>query len=586
MRRLLARLATWIKLNRSFLTIFVVSVSVHLLLALVLPVTQDEAYYKAWSGTPDLGYFDHPPFIAWLIHLGGLVGDGAFLLRFGPVLLSALSFPIFVNLCRMGGLGEKPTLVTALILNQFNLAAIVVGVVATPDVPQAFAWTLALHEAARALKGKNWAWITTGLVIGCGLWGKYSMVLTGPVLLWSLLKKPQLFRSPWPYAGGFACLLVFAPHLWWNYENGWVPLRFQMNHGLRGNHESGIEPVLKLPSALPAMEGTAEAHLGSFFLLPEDLAKEKPKLTRWERVATRLENFAASQLLLWGALLVPVLSWGALWIMGRNRWRPKRLDPDVGPLLHAATWFPLFLFGVIAFSQSVEGNWPAIYVVTGSALAATVWRKPKQFAVAALVNVALLIAATGMARAGKSFGNPKRDRLLQESHGYAALSSALEGLDAPLFADRYQTVAMLRYYHPALSVNQWPGITRLSEFTRRPAMITTSTDEILAAGGFWLITDLVIPPRLPGFHPISMAELRDCVGEEKLKQTEAFATPTFQPPCEARVHRWFLMRYEILDDAEAIDQSASPSSSPVSSSPDEGEGGGGVDKASGESVPK
>ena len=33
----------------------------------LLPLSADEAYYWLWSLHPAWGYFDHPPMIAWLI---------------------------------------------------------------------------------------------------------------------------------------------------------------------------------------------------------------------------------------------------------------------------------------------------------------------------------------------------------------------------------------------------------------------------------------------------------------------------------------------------------------------------------------
>ena len=45
-------------------------------IAAVLPLSADEAYYWLWSLHPAFGYFDHPPMIAWLIRAGTFVfGD-------------------------------------------------------------------------------------------------------------------------------------------------------------------------------------------------------------------------------------------------------------------------------------------------------------------------------------------------------------------------------------------------------------------------------------------------------------------------------------------------------------------------------
>ena len=37
------------------------------ILAARLPIVADEAYYVFWATNPALGYFDHPPMIAWLL---------------------------------------------------------------------------------------------------------------------------------------------------------------------------------------------------------------------------------------------------------------------------------------------------------------------------------------------------------------------------------------------------------------------------------------------------------------------------------------------------------------------------------------
>ena len=41
----------------------------YLLAASMIPITQDEAYYFAWGQRLALGYFDHPPAIAFITYL-------------------------------------------------------------------------------------------------------------------------------------------------------------------------------------------------------------------------------------------------------------------------------------------------------------------------------------------------------------------------------------------------------------------------------------------------------------------------------------------------------------------------------------
>jgi len=57
------------------------------LAAVIIPLTEDEAYYRLWAQHLRLGYFDHPPMVAWWIAVGqGLAGPSQFGIRLLPVL--------------------------------------------------------------------------------------------------------------------------------------------------------------------------------------------------------------------------------------------------------------------------------------------------------------------------------------------------------------------------------------------------------------------------------------------------------------------------------------------------------------------
>ena len=58
-------------------------------MAALLPLSADEAYYWLWSKHLAAGYFDHPPMIAWLIRAGTLLfGDTPLGVRLMGVVLS------------------------------------------------------------------------------------------------------------------------------------------------------------------------------------------------------------------------------------------------------------------------------------------------------------------------------------------------------------------------------------------------------------------------------------------------------------------------------------------------------------------
>ena len=137
----------------------------------------DEAYYWEWSRQLAWGYFDHPPMVAWLIALTTwLGGHSATAVRFSAfVLTGGVSLLIY----DMGRKMFTPQVAFAaiVILNTTLLYAIG-AMIMTPDIPQLFFWTLALHLVWRALQHSTLShWIIGGLVIGLGLLAKYTAIL-------------------------------------------------------------------------------------------------------------------------------------------------------------------------------------------------------------------------------------------------------------------------------------------------------------------------------------------------------------------------------------------------------------------------
>ena len=71
-----------------------------------LPLSVDEAYYYAWSLTPDWGYWTKPPLIAWALGLADAAcGPSSACLRSVGVLGFSASALLVFGLARRMGLG-------------------------------------------------------------------------------------------------------------------------------------------------------------------------------------------------------------------------------------------------------------------------------------------------------------------------------------------------------------------------------------------------------------------------------------------------------------------------------------------------
>ncbi len=199
----------------------------------VLPLTNDEAYYWVWSQHPQLSYFDHPPFVAWLFGLGeylrfiraacvGGCADGA---RGLAIWLSTLG--------RWLGPRERfwwlALSLTSALLGGSQL-------IITPRTSRCFSssrcatWTY-LRWLARPTR---WWSLGLGLAVGLGFTSKYMMVLFPLALVVPTLRDaPARTRILARHSAADAGADRRDVPVWaWNIANDFASFRFQAHHGL------------------------------------------------------------------------------------------------------------------------------------------------------------------------------------------------------------------------------------------------------------------------------------------------------------------------------------------------------------------
>ena len=200
-------------------------VAARVFLVAQVPLGDDEAYYWLWSQRPDLGYFDHPGGIAWLIGLTTAVfGDGPGAVRL-PVVLAGGGLALAVGAAVPP---ERRMWATALAL--FVPVLGLIGVFAAPDAPFLLLWFLTA-ALARGLDERptpaRWA------VVGAGVGATLCFKLTGVLLaaglvLWSLTTPAR--RRWWTTSGPWLAIgamgLVASPTAAWNWLNDWPTVRF------------------------------------------------------------------------------------------------------------------------------------------------------------------------------------------------------------------------------------------------------------------------------------------------------------------------------------------------------------------------
>jgi 4-amino-4-deoxy-L-arabinose transferase-like glycosyltransferase len=209
--------------------------------AAVIPLTEDEAYYRLWAGSLQLGYYDHPPMIAWWIRAGmTLAGDDALGVRLLPTLACGLTGLAVFDLARRLG-AETETAVRAAVWYNATLTVALGGALATPDSAVTPFWVLTLWCLARTSdeRGAGW-WLGAGAAAGLACMSKYSALFLAPgVLVWLALTPGGLarLRRPWPWAAAALAGAIFGLNVAWNAEHHWLTFAKQFGrvagHGLK-----------------------------------------------------------------------------------------------------------------------------------------------------------------------------------------------------------------------------------------------------------------------------------------------------------------------------------------------------------------
>jgi dolichol-phosphate mannosyltransferase len=190
----------------------------------------EEAYYWNYAAHLDIGYLDHPPMVAWLIHLGTSVfGDNEFGVRASLVVCLLITSFFAFRLTAL--LFNKRAAAVAVLLVQALPFFFLIGFMITPDAPLAACWAGALYFLTRALLyEKSGAWFGLGVCLGLGMLSKYSIALLGLATLVFIVLDRQSRRWWWhpaPYAAVILALAIFSPVIIWNAQHEWASFAFQ-----------------------------------------------------------------------------------------------------------------------------------------------------------------------------------------------------------------------------------------------------------------------------------------------------------------------------------------------------------------------
>lgn len=224
-----------------------------LVLAGVIALGNDEAYYWLYTRYLQWNYFDHPPLVAlWsrLFSGNGLFDAYELFVRLGSIAGCALStWAMYRATATL--YSEKAGWYAAVLYNTSLYAGIVAGLLIMPDSPQMVCWTFSIWMFARIIvnDGRWKDWILFGVGAGLCIMSKvHGVFLWGGAGLYLLLHKRTWLAGPKVYVALLVSLILVSPIFFWNLQYDFATYKFHSQrvvvNGWTLNFKSFFEEVL------------------------------------------------------------------------------------------------------------------------------------------------------------------------------------------------------------------------------------------------------------------------------------------------------------------------------------------------------
>ena len=192
---------------------------VNLIQIIVMEVFHDEAYYWMYAQNLDWGYFDHPPFIALMIKVGGFFFEGNLGLRIVVLLMSILSIYGLERLIQPQSLSLFYKAVISFAILQ------IIGFLAVPDIPLlcfTVLFALSFKRFINAPTIKNT--VVLGILMALLMYSKYHAVL---VISFLILGHYKLLFKRHIWIAILIGVSLYIPHILWQIDHDFATLLYQ-----------------------------------------------------------------------------------------------------------------------------------------------------------------------------------------------------------------------------------------------------------------------------------------------------------------------------------------------------------------------
>jgi hypothetical protein len=213
-------------ISKTFIWFLIALGALNLLQAFLTPINPDEAYYWMYSKYLAWGYFDHPPMIAIMIRIGDMIFHNEMGVRFLVVVSQIGTLWIIWDLINEDQSLNKGTLYIFMMLVAILPVFNIYGFIATPDAPLLFFTAVFLLVYKRFLQEDSWKnTLLLGVSMACLVYSKYHGAL---LIIFVILSNLKLLKSPKFYIASTLAVLLFIPHLLWQYSNDFPSIKYHL----------------------------------------------------------------------------------------------------------------------------------------------------------------------------------------------------------------------------------------------------------------------------------------------------------------------------------------------------------------------
>jgi len=214
-----------------------------------LPVTADEAYFILWGRHPDLGFYDHPPMIGWLLAPLVAISDADWVVRLPITALPALT-ALMARAALLYWFEKERDVADLAGLAVLLVPLNVWGVLVTTDTPLIFFSVASMVLFARAAqRGSLALFALSGAALGLAFLSKYFAVLLGLGYIgWAIVSPGAQRRWSGPLVALAAAVPFGLVNLWWNLDACWCNVMFNAINRHDDARWSALTPLLYLLS--------------------------------------------------------------------------------------------------------------------------------------------------------------------------------------------------------------------------------------------------------------------------------------------------------------------------------------------------